>query len=497
MTEHSHSGQRQSGTSQPGPATSAIPPLTADVLPSASAGQAGLARVRGVLLADRSDPLAAALQAAGDRAELAFTATGGATDADAQTVMTFAGDALVALGADGELTAADVRATASELTAILGVTPETTSFMLFGRVLTSPQLFELPPLAAIGIQLRLLVDLNLFHEVSLWQTAPNGETECLLNLGAAENSRDLRREVKAVLRGHSVLRVAGRSAIRSAPVWRFQQRAGVIVGRVAVADRKRASAFLDEAARAIGPILEREFLLERSHAREKSLVAAAERRLTRLAFDLHDGPMQDVLALAGEVRDLQRDLDPFVAESHRDRARGRFDDALARLTELDRNLRETAHALETSSIVSRPLGEVLHRETDTFTRRTGIDAHLDVRGDVDALTASQRIVIFRAIQEALSNVREHSAATSVGVIVRTRRSTTDVSITDDGEGFEVARDLARAAHQGRLGVVGISERVRLLGGTFDIESRPGGPTSIRFSLPRWERFAAVDPPRVP
>ena len=192
--------------------------------------------------------------------------------------------------------------------------------------------------------------------------------------------------------------------------------------------------------------------------------------------------------LRRELRSLQRDLYPFVVESHRERASGRFDDALARLTELDRDLRETAHSLETSSIVSRPLGEVLHREADGFTRRTGIETHFDVRGDVDALTPSQRIVIFRAVQEALSNVREHSAATTVGVLVRTRRSTTDVSITDDGQGFEVARGLARAAQRGRLGLVGISERVRLLGGTFDIDSRPGGPTTLRFTLPRWESF---------
>ncbi len=199
-----------------------------------------------------------------------------------------------------------------------------------------------------------------------------------------------------------------------------------------------------------------------------------------------------MLVLAGELRALQRDLDPFIAESHRDRSRGRFEDALSRLTELDRILRETAHSLETSSTVSRPLGEVLQREADVFARRTGIEVRLDLTGDVDPLSASQRIVIFRAVQEGLSNVREHSAAMTVGVVVRARRSTTEVTITDDGQGFDVTRDLARAAQDGRLGVVGIGERVRLLGGTFDIDSRVGGPTTLRFTLPRWEPPTRVD-----
>jgi signal transduction histidine kinase len=46
--------------------------------------------------------------------------------------------------------------------------------------------------------------------------------------------------------------------------------------------------------------------------------------------------------------------------------------------------------------------------------------------------------------------------------------------------------VAKAAQRGRLGLVGMGERVRLLGGTFQIDSKPGGPTTLRFSLPRWE-----------
>ncbi len=62
-------------------------------------------------------------------------------------------------------------------------------------------------------------------------------------------------------------------------------------------------------------------------------------------------------------------------------------------------------------------------------------------------------------------------------------------MTDDGMGFEVERALAKAAQRGRLGLVGIAERTRMLGGTFDLESAPGGPTTLRFTLPRWEPLA--------
>jgi two-component system sensor histidine kinase DegS len=206
----------------------------------------------------------------------------------------------------------------------------------------------------------------------------------------------------------------------------------------------------------------------------------------RLGFDLHDGPIQNVLALAADVRLLQQQVYPFVLEGYREQAYGRFDDLTLRLVELDRELRELAHSLETKSVISRPLGEILHREVDTFTERTGVSAALEIRGDADALSSGQRITVFRTIQEALANVREHAAATSVTVRIRARRSAIEIQISDDGMGFEVERALAKAAQRGRLGLVGIAERVRMAGGTFELQSVPGGPTNLKLTLPRWE-----------
>ena len=104
----------------------------------------------------------------------------------------------------------------------------------------------------------------------------------------------------------------------------------------------------------------------------------------------------------------------------------------------------------------------------------------------DALSSGQRITIFRTIQEALANIREHAAATSVTVRIRARRSAIEVQVTDAGMRFEVERALAKAAQRGRLGLVGIAERVRMAGGTFELQSAPGGPTTLKLTLPRWE-----------
>jgi signal transduction histidine kinase len=395
-----------------------------------------------------------------------------------------AADGLVGLGAEGKLSPAAALDVARALSETTGVEMDEVCLLLYSRAVTSPRLLELPPLTAIGVQLHLLLDLGVFDDVSTWRESSAGEIECVLQLGGQDPARRVRTEARSVLRGRRGTRAGGRSSLCSVAIVQYEQAIGVVVGHASRPDTRLARAYLDEAARALVGVLERERLLERSRDRETALVTSAERRLTRLAYDLHDGPIQDVLALAADVRYLEQQLLPFMLESHRELAAGRFDDLSGRLAELDRVLRGASHSLESKSVVRRPLGEILHREVDAFADRSSITARLELRGDPESVDSAQRVVIFRAVQEALANVREHSAASTVDIRVWARRSWIEVQIVDNGAGFEVGRALANAAKRGRLGLVGIGERVRLLGGTLTIDSRPGGPTTLSFTLPR-------------
>ncbi|MGI8885625.1 MAG: sensor histidine kinase [Gaiellaceae bacterium] len=398
----------------------------------------------------------------------------------------YASGAVVELASALELDEADIRGAAAAVAEACALPLPAARIMLFSQAAGDPRLLELPPLLAAETQLNLLVGLDVLSEVSLWRRTAGG-LECILCLGGTgEPSRRVRAEAKAVLRGRSRLSLLGGSNLRSIAVCRFGESHAAVVGRLGSVAPEIADAFLAQAAASLGPVVEREQLLEHSAHREHMLVGASERRLMRLGFDLHDGPIQDVLALAADVRLLQQQVFPFVLEEYRQQTSGRFDDLTSRLTELDRELRELAHSLETKSVISRPLGEILHREIDTFSERAGVAATLEIRGEADSLSSAQRITVFRAIQEALANIREHAGATSVTVRIRARRSSIEVQILDDGIGFEVERALAKAAQRGRLGLVGIAERVRMVGGTFELESAPGGPTTLKLTLPRWE-----------
>jgi two-component system, NarL family, sensor histidine kinase DegS len=224
--------------------------------------------------------------------------------------------------------------------------------------------------------------------------------------------------------------------------------------------------------------------VELEHLRR--VLEATERRLARLGFDLHDGPLQDLSALAGEVRHLAEQLASIVPAERVELLAGRFDDVLGRITSLDADIRELVRSLEPRSLPDRPLRESLEAEVASFQETGQAGATLELTGSLDGLTRSQRIAVLRVVQEALTNAREHSGATEVHVTVSDESEHVHVRVVDNGCGFDPQAALTQAERHGRLGVVGMGERVRLLGGSFSIESAPGGPTSVTALVPRWE-----------
>lgn len=218
---------------------------------------------------------------------------------------------------------------------------------------------------------------------------------------------------------------------------------------------------------------------------ELARLAAAERRLRRLALDLHDGPAQDVAALASDAALLEADLREELSPERLDGARELADDIRLRLSALGRDIRDLAEVLEPRAILRAPLRDVLAREAAAFARRTGIEPTLEVDEDLGVMTASQQIALARVAREALTNVRDHAAATAVRLEATVTSDGVALVVTDNGRGFDVD---AQTAGEG-LGLAGMHERVRLLGGRLSIESRPGGPTRVAAVIPRWRPSA--------
>jgi signal transduction histidine kinase len=388
----------------------------------------------------------------------------------------FLGDAIVAVAVDHRFEPGEARAAVTTAADKLGLPPESAAFAVFRRALASKEFAQLPPAVAAELALVLLVELAPAAAGSLWILDAAGSTTCLVSHGKAPRSRRLREVARAALDGV----IAGSAQVHVRVVERWDRPHAALVARGRGAESEHLDAYLDEAANALAPLLERASLFDRKVQREHDLVAAGERRLMRLGFDLHDGPLQEIVALADELRAASTQISSVVPDDFRQRVHGRFNDVHARLGALDDSLRQIAHSIRSTTAVARPVADAVESELRALENATGIKGKLRVEGNLGDLSDSQKIVLFRVVQESLSNVRKHSEAKNVSVVLRSRRTFVEVSVTDDGCGFD-----PRELDTDRLGLAGISERVRLLGGAVELETTPGAGTTVRATLPQW------------
>ena len=388
----------------------------------------------------------------------------------------FLGDAVVAIAVDHQFEQGEARAAVMAAADELGLPPEAAAFAVFRRALASKEFAQLAPAVAAELALVLLVELAPAAAGSLWILDAVGSTTCLVSHGKAPRSRRLREVARAALDGV----ITGSAQVHVRVVERWDRPHAALVARARGVESEHLEEYLDEAATALAPILERASLFDRRVQREHDLVAAGERRLLRLGFDLHDGPLQELVALAEEIRMASTQISAVVPDDFRQRVRGRFNDVHARLFALDESLRQIAHSIRSTTAVARPVADAVEAELRALENASSIEVGMQVEGDLSDLSDSQKIVLFRVVQEALSNVRKHSGAGRVSVALRSRRTFVELTVTDDGCGFD-----PRLLDTNRLGLAGISERVRLLGGAVEIETTSGGGTTVRATLPQW------------
>jgi signal transduction histidine kinase len=211
---------------------------------------------------------------------------------------------------------------------------------------------------------------------------------------------------------------------------------------------------------------------------------ALRKRLMRLAFDVHDGPMQSLIAVAFRVRELQRavgDAGTLDGES----ALRELNEMLGELTSTETSLRNLITALEHGHPEIETIDEILATEVATFTRRSGAVVTVSAPS-FQPDSASQAIAIKAVLRESLSNIAKHARATAVTIVVDRAPNGILVEIEDDGVGFDAA-----AVRKDALGLVSMEQRVALLDGDFSVLSRPGGPTVVTARFERWFDGAAA------
>lgn len=354
-------------------------------------------------------------------------------------------------------------------------------------VLCAPELLQLPTSVAIEVLLGLLGSFVDAQAVSVWSLHPDGELKHIAHAGDLDPTTDPMRQLARRLLGDERAKPERTRSVSGLAIERAHRPNAALVARGSGLGAAGRACLLECAAPMLTAMLERDELLRRAHDSEAAIVASAERRLSRLRFDLHDGPQQDLALLAEDVRLLRAQLGGVLRGRDKPRVMGRLDDLEAQLVAIDGDLRRVAGFVQSPFLYDEGLPEALAKLIDEFAARTGLEPSTTVEGDFSELTDSQQITLLGLIREALSNVREHSNATHVTIIVASGPDGVEATVTDDGQGFDPETTLVEAARGGHLGLVGMHERVHMLGGRTQIDSRPGGPTVISVSLPRYVR----------
>jgi PAS domain S-box-containing protein len=223
-----------------------------------------------------------------------------------------------------------------------------------------------------------------------------------------------------------------------------------------------------------------QFLQDRDEDRTRLLQrtnAAIEAERNRIARDLHDGPIQGVSAASLSLEAVKL----MMEAGDRLRALDTVRNICEELGEEAVNLRRIMSDLRPPLLEQRGLIPAVRELCDKWQREMDVavdyivDAHDAVPNDVETLA-------YRVVQEALSNVKKHAAATEVSVRIEGSAGSLRVEIKDNGSGFdpEDARQFLRA---GKVGLASMRERAELAGGTLTVKSAPGAGTSVMATLP--------------
>jgi signal transduction histidine kinase len=238
--------------------------------------------------------------------------------------------------------------------------------------------------------------------------------------------------------------------------------------------------FLIAMAWAVGWVSERGGSLSLTQGLGGRAIQAIEQERRRTGQDIHDGIAQYAAAAYIEAEVLGE-----IAAGSSPEVRAQVDRVKHSLSMLVAEARAMAGYLRPPDLGPQQFLQSFTQLVKTFQSRTATETDLELEGDFDSLTDSMRICIYRATQEALTNIERHAEASFVRVWARAGRGGADLIVRDNGKGFvpEEEKDEAGSRH---FGLSGMRERAGYLGGRLTIRSAPGEGTSIVMHIPSYQ-----------
>jgi signal transduction histidine kinase len=203
----------------------------------------------------------------------------------------------------------------------------------------------------------------------------------------------------------------------------------------------------------------------------RRVVQAQEEERRRLARELHDETGQALASILLGLKSLEETEDVAQLEESVAALRERVVQTL-------QDVRRLAVELRPAALDDFGLQPALERLLSGFADRTGMKVELEARLGDDRLPEEVETVLYRTVQEALTNIVKHADAKRVSVVVTRKPGAVGAVVEDDGRGFDPAQET-----DGGIGLIGMHERIALLDGSLTIESAPGKGTTLAVEVP--------------
>src|SRR2546425_1669761 len=202
------------------------------------------------------------------------------------------------------------------------------------------------------------------------------------------------------------------------------------------------------------------------------LVYAHEQERRAISRELHDEVGQTLTGLGIELANLEH-----LRNGPQSEFRSHLADAKRLTEETLRTVRNIAMGLRPSMLDDSGIVAAVRWQASELSRRTGTAVELQIEGDFEGLGDERRTCLYRVVQEALTNCARHAQAATIQITMQGNKESICLSIRDDGLGFDTGR--ARTG----LGLIGIEERVKELGGSLAVRSWPNRGTLLRVEIP--------------
>lgn len=207
----------------------------------------------------------------------------------------------------------------------------------------------------------------------------------------------------------------------------------------------------------------------------RDLLTAQEDERRRIAHDLHDDVNQRLALLALDVRSMEQ-----KAGAEADWVKAGLQSLLQRTVQLSDDIRAMAYQFHPSILDDLGLAAALQHLVDDFSMRTGVKTVLVCQDLPDSLGEGVATVLYRVVQEGLNNIAKHAMACRVEVELTVDDQTLNLSIRDNGNGFDLE---SSGRHRKGMGLMNMKERVRSVQGAFELWSEPGRGTCVCVTVP--------------